>query len=192
MDPVQEEQIWILQALQGDQEAFTRLVSRYQRQIYNLGYRMLGISEDAEDVAQETFLRAYVALPSFQIGRKFSSWLLSIASNLCIDILRRRRYAWLSLEDVSFRATSTLEEPPGTALRHERADQVQQLLGRLPEKYRLVVILRYWYDLSYEEISDTTDLSLNTVKTRLHRARAMLARAMEKEESPCAIEPLAG
>jgi len=192
MDPLQEEQLWILQALQGDQEAFTRLVSRYQRQIFNLGYRMLGSAEDAEDITQEAFLRAYAALPSFQAGRKFSSWILSIASNLCIDILRRRRFAWLSLEDVSFRAASSLEEPPGAALRRERADQVQQLLGRLPEKYRLVVILRYWYDFSYDEIAEATGLSLNTVKTRLHRARGMLARAMEKEEKPCAIEPLAG
>src|SRR5512136_1470348 len=100
MDPAEEEQIWILRSLQGDQQAFANLVSRYQRQVYNLSYRMLGNPEDAEDAAQEVFLRAYTALPSFELGRKFSSWLLSIASNLCIDILRRRRFAWTSLEDV--------------------------------------------------------------------------------------------
>lgn len=189
MDPAQEEQTWILRSLQGDEQSFAQLVARYQRHVYNLTYRMLGSAEDAEDATQEAFLRAYVALPSFQLGRKFSSWLLSIASNLCIDMLRRRRYAWLSLEDVSFRLVAPAEEPSRAALRREEAGQIQHLLGRLPEKYRLVVILRYWYDLSYEEIVETTGLSLNTVKTRLHRARAMLARAMAEEE-PCAVEQL--
>jgi RNA polymerase sigma-70 factor (ECF subfamily) len=126
------------------------------------------------------------------LGRKFSSWLLTIASNLCIDILRRRRYTWLSLEDVSFRLASPTQGPDGSAVRQENRDKVQHLLSRLPEKYRLVVILRYWYDLAYREIAATTGLSLNTVKTRLHRARRMLARAMEEEEKECAAEPLAG
>ncbi|MGB9722799.1 MAG: RNA polymerase sigma factor [Chloroflexia bacterium] len=182
-----EEQIWILKTLQGDQEAFARLVTRYERQVYNLAYRMLGNAEDAEDAAQETFLRAYTALPSFQMGKKFSSWLLSIAANLCVDLLRRRRLAWLSLEDCSFRVASPAEEPDRAVLRREEAGQVQRLLDRLPEKYRLVVILRYWYDLSYEEIASTTGLSLGTVKTRLHRARCMLARAIE-EGKVCTAE----
>jgi RNA polymerase sigma-70 factor (ECF subfamily) len=192
MDSEQDEQIWILQSLQGDQQAFGQLVTRYQRQVYNLAYRLLNNAEDAEDATQEAFLRAYAALPSFQLGRKFSSWLLTIASNLCIDVLRRRRYVWLSLEDVSFRLASPSQGPDGAALRQERRDRVQQLLSGLPEKYRLVVILRYWYDLSYDEIAATTGLSLNTVKTRLHRARRMLARALEEEENECAAEPLAG
>lgn len=192
MDPAEEDQIWILQSLQGDQQAFANLVARYQRQVYNLAYRMLGGAEDAEDATQETFLRAYTALASFEMGRKFSSWLLSIASNLCIDILRRRRYAWMSLDDVSFRLVSPLEEPAGAFLRREESGQVQHLLQRLPEKYRLVVVLRYWYDLPYEEIAATAGLSLNTVKTRLHRARLMLARALQEEEQRCAVEKLTG
>ncbi len=192
MDQMEEEQIWVLRSLQGDQEAFAHLVIRYQRHVYNLAYRMLGNAEDAEDAAQETFLRAYRALPSFEMGRKFSSWLLSIAANLCIDILRRRRYAWLSLEDVSFRLSSSFESPDGRVIRQERADQVQHLLHCLPEKYRLVVILYYWHGLSYKEIAETTGLTLNTVKTRLHRARHMLARAIREDEESCAAEPLAG
>lgn len=190
MDPAPEEHIWILQALQGDQHAFAQLVTQYQRQVYNLAYRMLQNAQDAEDATQEAFLRAYRALPSFKVGKKFSSWILSIASNLCIDILRRRRYAWLSLEDVSFRLAAETDAPDQAMLRQERADEVQQLLSCLPEKYRLVVILRYWYDMSYNEIAETTGLSLNTVKTRLHRARHMLARALE-ERTACAAEPLA-
>jgi RNA polymerase sigma-70 factor (ECF subfamily) len=190
MDPAEEEKIWILRALQDDPEAFANLVTRYQRKVYNLAYRMLGNPEDAEDAAQEAFLRAYAALPSFEMGRKFSSWLLTIASNLCIDILRRRRYAWLSLEDVSYRLAASVEEPSGSVLRKEEADQVQHLLQGLSEKYRLVVILRYWYDLSYREIAATTGLTLNTVKTRLHRARLMLAEALQEEERQCGVDKL--
>jgi RNA polymerase sigma-70 factor (ECF subfamily) len=191
MDPaVEEEQIWILRSLQGDQEAFANLVSRHQRQVYNLAYRMLGNSEDAEDAAQEVFLRAYTALSTFELGRKFSSWLLSIASNYCIDVLRRRRYAWMSLDDVSFRLVSPVEEPAGAVLRKEQAGQIQRLLQHLPEKYRLVVILRYWYDLAYEEIAATAGLSLNTVKTRLHRARLMLAEVLQEEEGSCDADTL--
>jgi len=190
MDPAEEEQIWILRALQDDQEAFANLVTRYQRKVYNLTYRMLGNPEDAEDAAQEAFLRAYAALPSFKLGRKFSSWLFAIASNLCIDILRRRRYAWLSLEDVSYRLAASVEEPSGSVLRQEEADQVHHLLQGLSEKYRLVVILRYWYDLSYKEIAETTGLTLNTVKTRLHRARLMLAEALQEEERQCGVDKL--
>lgn len=191
-DPVQEEQIWILQSLQGDQQAFARLMNRYQRRVYNLAYRMLGTAEDAEDITQEAFLRAYSALPSFELGKRFSPWIMSIASNLCIDLLRRRRYAWLSLEDVSFRLPSPTEGPDKGVLRQEQADQVQNLLRHLPEKYRLIVILRYWFDLSYQEIADTTGLTLNTVKTRLHRARHMLAQAVKEQKDSCAVEPLAG
>ncbi len=190
MDPAEEEQLWILRSLQGDPQAFASLVTRYQRQVHNLAYRMLGNPEDAEDAAQEVFLRAYTALPSFELGRKFSSWLLSIASNLCIDILRRRRFAWMSLDDVSFRLAAAIEEPDGAVLRQEQAGQVQHLLQRLPEKYRLVVVLRYWYDMPYEEIAATTGLSLNTVKTRLHRARLMLAKALQEEEQACGVDRL--
>jgi len=185
-----EEQVWILKTLQGDHEAFARLVTRYERQVYNLAYRMLGNAEDAEDAAQETFLRAYTALPSLQMGRKFSSWLLSIAANLCVDLLRRRRFAWLSLEDLSFRLAAPAEDPDRSVLRQEEAGRIQRLLDRLPEKYRLLVILRYWYDLSYEEIASTTGLSLGAVKTRLHRARCMLARAIEEEEVCTAEAPV--
>lgn len=192
METAQEEQLWILRTLQGDQEAFAQLVQRYQRQVYNLAYRMLGNAQEAEDVAQEAFLRAYQALATFELGKKFSSWLLAIASNLCVDLLRRRKFAWLSLQDVSYRTAASQEEPVSGAIRREQADLVQRLLSGLPEKYRLVVVLRYWYDLSYEEIVEVTGLSLNTVKTRLHRARAMLARALEEEERRCATERLAG
>lgn len=173
---------WIEQALQGDRAAFGQLMHRYAGAVYNLALRMLGNAEDAEDASQEIFLRAYTRLASFDRGRRFSTWLLSIGSNYCIDRLRRRRFAWLTLDDAAYALPSAEPGPERTALRHERRQQVQQALQKLPETYRLVTVLRYWHDLSYDEIAQATGLPESTIKTRLHRARHMLAEALGAEE----------
>lgn len=89
-------------ALAGDQLAFTQLMQRYAGAVFNLAYRMLGNAQDAEDASQEIFLRAYTRLESFDRARRFSTWLLSIASNYCIDRLRRQRMSWLTLDDVAY------------------------------------------------------------------------------------------
>lgn len=182
MDQQFEEIGWIDQAVRGDRAAFGQLMHRYAGAVYNLAYRMLGNAEDAEDASQEIFLRAYTRLDSFDRARKFSTWLLSIGSNYCIDRLRRRKFAWLTLDDAAYELPSTEPGPERSALRHERRDRVQQALQQLPDHYRLVTLLRYWNDLSYEEIGRVTGLPESTIKTRLHRARHMLAAALGAEE----------
>ncbi len=182
MDQQVEEIGWVDQALRGDRAAFGQLMHRYAGAVYNLAYRMLGNAEDAEDASQEIFLRAYTRLASFDRARKFSTWLLSIGSNYCIDRLRRRRFAWLTLDDAAYALPSAEPGPERSALSHERRERVQQALQRLPENYRLVTVLRYWHDLSYEEIERVTGLPESTIKTRLHRARHMLAAALGPEE----------
>lgn len=181
-DPRAEERAWVEQALHGDQQAFGQLMHRYAGAVFNLAYRMLGNAQDAEDAAQEIFLRAYTRLESYDRERRFSTWLLSIGSNYCIDRLRRRRFAWLTLDDVAFGMASQEPGPERSALRNEQQAVVQQALQRLPETYRLVTVLRYWHDLSYEEIAQVTNLTISTIKTRLHRARHMLADVLEAEE----------
>ncbi|HWQ13843.1 MAG TPA: sigma-70 family RNA polymerase sigma factor [Roseiflexaceae bacterium] len=171
----------VVQALGGDQPAFARLMGRYAGAVYNLAYRMLGNAQDAEDAAQEIFLRAYTRLESFDRTRRFSTWLLSIASNYCIDRLRRQRLAWLTLDDVAFSLPSGERGPEGRALDSEERDAVQRALMQLPDTYRQVTVLRYWHDLSYDEIAQATGLTESTIKTRLHRARHMLARALRAE-----------
>jgi RNA polymerase sigma-70 factor (ECF subfamily) len=182
MDQQVEEIGWVDQALKGDRAAFGQLMHRYAGAVYNLAYRMLGNAEDAEDASQEIFLRAYTRLTSFDRQRRFSTWLLSIGSNYCIDRLRRRRFAWLTLEDAAFALPSKERGPERTALDHERQAIVQRALQKLPENYRAVTVLRYWNDLSYEEIARVTGLTESTIKTRLHRARHMLAEALGPEE----------
>ena len=173
------ESLAIAGARAGDRHAFSCLVVAYQTPIYNLCYRLLGNSHDAEEAAQEAFLRAYTRLSSYDPARPFKTWLFSIAHHYCIDRLRRRRLAWLSLDDepelqpANWRsATPTPEEQ---AIRHEREADVQDALAALPPKDRSALVMRYWYDLSYEEIAAATSSTVSAVKSRLHRARCALA-----------------
>ena len=164
--------------LAGQQNAFEALVERYKDAVQNLAYRMLGNVTEAEDVTQEVFVRAYTQLGTYKPAHKFSTWLLSIASHLAIDQLRRRRFLALPLEDVPFLEwiADLGVGPEQSALRGEQQDEIQAYLQRLPSKYRAVIVLRYWYDLSYEEISAALNLTPALVKARLHRARELLAR----------------
>ena len=168
-----QEFLWLEQARRGDQTAFSRLVGAYQGPVYNLCYRMLGNAPEAEDAAQETFLRMYTKLHTYQPERKLSSWVLSIASHYCIDRLRRRRGQWLSLDEEPVAATlaSPNRGPEDLAMRSESRDEVQRLVDMLPAAYRVPLVLRYWYDLSYIEIADMMGLTVQAVKSRLHRAR---------------------
>ncbi|MCX7681469.1 MAG: sigma-70 family RNA polymerase sigma factor [Anaerolineae bacterium] len=189
---VTDESKWITLAQNGDQTAFSRLVGAYQTPVYNLAYRMLGNKADAEDATQETFLRAYVHLRSYDSQRPFSSWLLSIASHYCIDRLRRRRMTWLSLEDEIVASDGTGEvteiylnndvpNPESVIAQREQEMQIQRLLAALSPTDRAAMTLRYWYDYSYEEIAEVLNLTVSAVKSRLHRARRDLAHMLEED-----------
>lgn len=179
--------------LGGNQDMFALLIERYKDAVQNLAYRMLNNVTEAEDVTQETFVRAYTQLATYKPTHKFSTWLLSIASHLAIDQLRRRRFLALPLEDVPFLEwiVDIGTGPEQSALQGEQQDEIQSYLQRLPSKYRAVIVLRYWYDFSYEEIANTLHLTPALVKARLHRARELLARYMQqkpaKEESLDAV-----
>lgn len=170
----------------GDRDAFGRLVEAFQGPVYNLAYRMLGGADEAEDAAQEAFLRAYRKLDSYDPTRKFSTWLLSIASHYCIDRLRRRRLTWLSLEDEKLPRDAMASHQPGPerrAMLNEEEAQIQALLEALSVDYRTVVILHYWHGLSYDEIAETTGSTVSAVKSRLFRARRMLAKQLQETQA---------
>ncbi len=186
----EQEQVWIDQARRGDKAAFSRLVEAYQRPVYNLTFRMLGDAHEAEDAAQETFLRAYARLRQYDSEHKFSTWLFSIANHYCIDRLRRRRATLVSIDD-----NPVLENLEGDELRPEPAAvvqeqrvEVQRLLFQLEPEYRQPLILRYWEEYSYEEIADALGLTVAAVKSRLFRARKQLADLYER----AAIAPPGG
>lgn len=176
------ERLWVLQATTGNQEAFARLVEAYQVPVYNLAFRMLGNESDAEDAAQETFLRVYTKLGTYDPNRKFSTWVLSIASHYCVDRLRRRRGDTVSAEQIdSWRWIPDQQpRPEEQTLKDEKGRYVRLMLAELPPQYRLAIILRYWYSLSYEEIAQITLCTQSAVKSRLHRARQMMASKLEQ------------
>jgi RNA polymerase sigma-70 factor (ECF subfamily) len=182
--PVSEEQTWVEQARAGDEEAFSRLVEAYQTPVYNLTYRMLGNVDEAEEAAQETFLRVYTRLDRYNPAYKFSTWVLSIASHHCIDRLRKRRITWLSLDEplpaqFAPQLSSSKPGPETSTIKGEMHSRVQALLDTLQPDYRAAVVLRYWYDMSYEEIADTAGTTVSAIKSRLFRARKMLAASAQ-------------
>jgi RNA polymerase sigma-70 factor (ECF subfamily) len=170
----------VRQTLCGNTAAYNGLVLRYQRQVYNLAYRMLGNAEDAGDLVQETFLRAYSALASFRQDASFLTWLYKIASNLCIDQLRSRKAKGALSLDVELEegrepaAESRSCAPEEVAIRDAVQTVVHRAILNLPEKYRLVVVMRHLQDMSVDEIARALDLPTGTVKTHLFRAREML------------------
>src|SRR5215207_1771882 len=190
-DPVVLE--WVSAAIAGDQDAFAELVYTYQDSVYNLCYRMLSDRTEAEDAAQETFLRAYLNLQRYDPARSFKTWVLSIASNHCIDRLRRRRMVWLSIDEPlppNITLASDEPEPEEASLFKERSEAMQKLLDTLSPDYRAAVVLRYWYDYSYTEIADILDTTESAIKSRLFRARQMLAEKINPQVSPGSMTAL--
>ena len=172
---------WLARALNGDDGAFGHLVESYQVAVYNLCHRMLGDPYEAEEAAQETFLRAYKSLYRYDRNRSFSTWLLSIAAHYCIDQIRRRRLSLVQIEDLPYQELSDPSPNPETfVIGREDEERVQDLLDTLNAKDRAAMIMRYWYELSYEEIAEALNLTVSAVKSRLHRSRRELAQTWKE------------
>ncbi len=174
---------WVIKARLGDQEAFAELVYLFQDSVFNFCYRMLGESGEAEDASQEAFLRVHKNLHRYDIARSFKTWLLSIASNHCIDRLRKRRMQYVSLDDgptaAALALSSSDPSPEQATLQVELSDAIQELLQQLDEHYRLAVIYRYWYEFSYAEIAKEMGTTESAIKSRLHRARKKLGDLLD-------------
>lgn len=167
----------------ADQDAFAEIVYSFQDAVYNLCYRMLGERTEAEDATQEAFIRAYNNLHRYDVGRKFKTWLLSIASNHCIDRLRKRRLKYLSLDEplpgsLELAMTSDQVSPEAHTVRTEQSEYIQGILDDLSPDDRAGIILKYWYDYSYAEIAEVLDTTESAIKSRLFRARRALAEMM--------------
>ncbi len=171
-------------AIRGQQDAARQLVERFERPVFNLIVRMVRDPGVAEELAQDTFVKAFAHLRSYEPGRKFSSWIFRIAHNTTIDYLRRPDRLVASLDDEDGEASElrVLASPdPGpfaVTERNELATLVEQAMGRLRPDYRAALTLRYQEELSYEEIAEILGLPLVTVKSNIHRARAELAAAL--------------
>lgn len=182
--PNPEEVIWVALTKQGHRAAFSSLVEKYQRPVYNLCYRMLEDAADAEDATQEVFLRAYAKLDSYDERRKFSTWLFAITSHYCLDRLRMRRIPPISWDDLAgwhrFSAGET-SQPETALIRSETTQEARRLLNTLPPDYRTAVILKYWQAMSYQEIAETLNTTVSAIKSKLFRARKMMAETTRAE-----------
>jgi RNA polymerase sigma-70 factor (ECF subfamily) len=180
------EATWLAQALDGDDEAFANIVEAYQRPVFSLCYRMLGNANDAEDAAQEAFLRAYKNLRRYDPDRSFATWLLSIASHYCIDQLRKKRLSTFSMDDEQhdwWQPPDPGLSPEAALAMGEKQQQVQMLLATLKPKDRSALVMHYWHDYSYEEIAEALSMSVSAVKSRLYRARRILAEGWQEHET---------
>ncbi len=177
-------------ASKGDRSAFEQLVDLYKEKIYYLAYRMLGNRQESEDVIQETFLRVYKNFDRYDHNQKFSTWIYRIATNLCIDRLRKRKASYsLDAEigdgdgmDGYDRLTSEEPTPEKQLMISETQSHIRNAIDKLPEKYKSVVVLRYLHDLSLQEISDIMDMPVTTIKTRIHRGREALRKKLNFEQ----------
>ena len=176
----------VARAQEGDSEAFAILVARYKRIVHHLAYQMLGNSTDAEDAAQETFVRAYTRLGTYAPEGKFGAWVTAICSHWCVDALRARgrRVKTVALGQVleSDRFTSRIAGPEERVLSDDTHDQIERWLDALPAQYRAVLALRYWHDLSYGEIATMVNQPISTVRMRLFRARTMFQQLALRED----------
>ncbi|WP_135556843.1 RNA polymerase sigma factor [Paenibacillus cymbidii] len=161
---------------QGDPDAFRQLVEKHQTFVYGIAQQVVQRRETAEDIAQEVFLRLYRTIAGYRGEARFTTWLYRIAANTAADYMRRqrRRPGTVLLDRVKEWLGDRREEPEAAVLRKERQVSVQELLARLPEKYRLVLYLYHYRQLSYEEIGAICGLPVKTVETRLYRGRSML------------------
>lgn len=172
----------IRQVIKGDQNAFGEIVEIYKDKVFQLCFRMVGNRHEAEDLAQEAFVRAYVNISSFNQNLKFSTWLYRIATNLCIDRLRKKKPDFYLDAEVAGTEGLTMysQISSDTALPEKEVEsleiqeQIQLEISKLPEKYRSVIVLKYIEELSLNEISDILEIPLGTVKTRIHRGREAL------------------
>ncbi len=190
-DPLFDEARFIERAQAGDLEAFDRLVIRHQQQVFAVSLRMLGNDEEAKDIAQEVFIRAYRAIGTFRHDAKFSTWVIAITLNLCRNRrrwwARRRRFIVTSLEaprdtEEGTRIQEVADPTPGPAVAMERREKREQLLKTLQmleEPFRNVVVLRDLQGYSYEEIAQMLGIRAGTVKSRLNRARWQLKALLD-------------
>lgn len=187
---MENEQNLIEKSKKGDADAFSELILAYEKKIISFTYRMLGNTEDAEDAAQEVFVKAYRAISGFDGKASFKTWLYKIASNVAMDELRKRKRRnsdktvslYTDSEDGEYELplSNEKDEPFEEARKNELQKVLQNAIGELKDEYRLVVVMRDVQNISYEDIAKTTGLSLGTVKSRISRGRLSLKKILEK------------
>jgi len=189
-DKAQYDFLLVEAALKGEEKAFAKLMSRYKDAIYFMLLKMVNNKNDAEDLTIEAFGKAFKNLHQYSPNYAFSTWLFKIATNNCIDFLRKRRGVYISIEnnqengdnESPIKLRSTEPDPEEKLIRIQKAILMRKIVHRLKPRYRILVELRYFREFSYEEIAKELNLPLGTVKAQLFRAREMLFKMIESTE----------
>jgi RNA polymerase sigma factor (sigma-70 family) len=187
LDSRAEDSLLIQQALEGDNRAYDRLMKKYHDAIANFIYRMIQDKGQVEDLTQEAFIKAFGSLASFNEEYAFSTWLYKIATNNCIDFIRRRKLQMFSIDkpiqskesEYTFELRDDSAETDGEIISNQRTRLLNQAIAQLPEKYRIVIRLRHTEERSYEEIAEALKLPIGTVKAHIFRARELLYKNLK-------------
>ena len=179
----------IKKALKGDQVAYRAILKKYHDQVYNLLYRMVHDKDEVEDLTQEAFIKAFNSLKNFNEEFAFSTWLYKIATNNCIDYIRKKKLATFSIDkpleskdgEYSFEIPDTTYQPDKDLIAGQRTKILEEAVNALPEKYRQVILMRHTEDKDYQEIADELHLPLGTVKAHIFRAREILYKRLKKK-----------
>ncbi|NLD46589.1 MAG: sigma-70 family RNA polymerase sigma factor [Clostridiaceae bacterium] len=170
----------VRRCIDGDNDAFSELVTRYKKLVYNVVYNMINNKDDVYDITQEVFIRIYKSLDRYNPEYKFSTWTVRIATNYCLDVLRKKKVDSIPIDD-AIGVSSSVDTPESCFIKKERKQRVNDELSKLPEKYRTPLILFHKNDLSYEEMSRVLNEPMSIIKNRLYRARQMLREKLSSE-----------
>jgi RNA polymerase sigma-70 factor (ECF subfamily) len=183
-----EDRELVTRAKKGDNAAFQRLLQKYKKSVYYMLLKMVKNPDDADDLTQEAFAKAFNSIEKFDSKYAFSTWLFRIATNNCIDFIRKKRVQTVSIDapvegddgsSMSFDIRDDRLDPNDALLKKQRKKYLTLAIRRLPEKYRVLVELRYFRELSYEEVAQELDIPLGTVKAQLFRARELLSQELK-------------
>ena len=186
----EEDILLIAEARSGSERAFRTLMDKYQRPVFSICLRMVRNRDEAEDLAQESFIKVFAMLERYNPSYAFSSWLFKITSNLCIDHLRKRKIETFAMDEPIDVEKGEIQrqyeapdlDPEQELMKNEKMRRLSRAIDRLPPHYRIMLILRHQENLSYEEIAESLDIPLGTVKARIHRAREMLKSGLKGKD----------
>ena len=190
-DKAKEDLLLVAKAKNQDEKAYEALMNRYRNSVFHLILRMIKKRDDAEDLTIEVFAKAFINLPRYNPDYAFSTWLFRIATNHCIDFIRKKRIVTTSIDggirsddredSYEFQLPDRGLNPQEHVIRQQKIDLMRSIVRNLPEKYQQLVKLRYFKELSYEEISEELSLPLGTVKAQLHRSRELLYKVLKNK-----------
>ena len=175
---MQEENQWIQEVLAGDKQAYAHIINKYKTPLYGTILRMTRNPHDAQDLVQEAFIKVYQQLEKYNGTGSFSSWLYRVAINHCMDGFRKKRYQQSEIDE---EMVVNPNHPEVIFLKKEKNRQLERLIATLPEDERLIILLRYMNELSYDEISEMVDIPLSTVRNKLHRAKKKMRKTVKRE-----------